>query len=360
MQIHQVLVAASPGDASTNSAIELRDLLRQVGPSEVFARYIHPDVADEIRRLDDYDRLRSSTNSANDLLLFHMSIGEPKVFSFIRERPERLVLIYHNISPAAPFMPYDPEFAGLLEEGRRELAALRDQTVLALADSQYNADELTALGYRDVRVARLIIDVDRLRAIEPDPEVESWLDRIEGPVLLFVGQLLPHKRPDLLLKAFHVLVTYHLPTAHLLLVGAANRAPGYALALEMFRKELNLGAASFRGAVSLESWAAHFRRADAYVTASEHEGFLVPIVESFAFDKPVIARAHAAIPETLGGAGLLLPPEEDATLLAEAMAEVLTDDVLRKELVERGRDRLEVFDADRARAAVLEHLLSVV
>ena len=359
MQIHQVLVTASPGDASTNSAIELRDLLRQVGPSEVFARYIHPDVADEIRRLDDYDRVRSSTNSASDLLLFHMSIGEPTVFSFIRERPERLVLIYHNISPAAPFMPYDPAFAGLLEEGRRELAALRDQAVLALADSQYNADELTALGYRDVRVARLIIDVDRLRAIEPDPEVEAWLDEIEGPVLLFVGQLLPHKRPDLLLKAFHVLVTYHLPSAHLLLVGT-NRLPGYAQALERFREELNLGAASFRGALSLEKWAAHFRRADAFVTASEHEGFLVPIVESFAFDKPVIARAHAAIPETLGGAGLLLPPEEDATLLAEAMAEVLTDDVLRKELVERGRDRLEAFDADRARAAVLEHLLSVV
>ena len=359
MQIHQVLVTASPGDASTNSALELRDLLRQVGPSEVFARYIHPDVADEIRRLDDYDRLRSSTNSANDLLLFHMSIGEPKVFSFIRERPERLVLIYHNISPAAPFMPYDPGFAGLLEEGRRELAALRDRTVLALADSQYNADELIALGYRDVRVARLIIDVDRLCAIEPDPEVESWLDRIEGPVLLFVGQLLPHKRPDLLLKAFHVLVTYHLPAAHLLLVGT-NRLPGYAQALETFREELNLGAASFRGSLSLPAWAAHFRRADAFVTASEHEGFLVPIVESFAFEKPIVARAHAAIPETLGAAGLLLPPAEDATLLAEAMAEVLTDEILRKDLVERGRDRLHVFDADVARAAVLEHLLSVV
>ncbi|HUP85261.1 MAG TPA: glycosyltransferase family 4 protein [Acidimicrobiales bacterium] len=359
MQIHQVLVTASPGDASTNSALELRDLLRQVGPSEVFARYIHPEVADEVRRLDDYDRLRSSSHSANDLLLFHMSIGEPKVFSFISERPERLVLIYHNISPAAPFMPYDPAFAGLLEEGRRELAALRDRTVLAVADSQYNADELIALGYRDVRVARLIIDVDRLCAIEPDPEVTAWLDRIEGPVALFVGQLLPHKRPDLLLKAFHVLVTYHLPTAHLLLVGT-NRLPGYSQALELFRQELNLGAASFRGALSMEAWAAHFRRADAFVTASEHEGFLVPLVESFAFGKPIVARAHAAIPETMGDAGLLLPPDEDPILMAEAMAEVLTNDVLRKDLVERGRDRLEVFDAERARAAILGLLLEVV
>jgi glycosyltransferase involved in cell wall biosynthesis len=358
MQIHQVLVTASPGDAITNSALELRKLLRQVGPSEVFARYIHPDLADEVRRLDDYDRHRANW-TPNDLLLFHASIGEPHVYSFISERPERLVLVYHNISPAAPFLPYDPAFAGLLEAGRQELAALRDRAVLALADSQFNADELVELGYRDVRVARLIIDVDRLRQIEPDPQMVKWLDRIEGPVLLFVGQLLPHKRPDLLLKAFHVLVTYLVPDAHLLMVGT-NRLPGYAEALELFRRELNLGAASFRGSLSDPAWAAHFRRADLFVTASEHEGFLVPLIESFAFDVPTIARAHAAIPETMGDAGVLLPPEDDPILMAEAMAEVLGDPALRASLVARGRKRLEVFDPDVARAALLDHLLSVV
>ena len=110
----------------------------------------------------------------------------------------------------------------------------------------------------------------------------------------------------------------------------------------------------------MASWAAHFRSADVLVTASEHEGFLVPLVEAFAFEKPTIARAHAAIPETMGDAGLLLPPEEDPILLAEAMVEVATDVKLSNSLVERGRARLKVFDPDRARATVLEHLLSVV
>ncbi len=357
MQIHQVLVTASPGDAITNSALELRALLRRVGASEVFARYIHPDLAGDVQLLDNYGR-RDHRSGKDDLLLFHASIGEPKVFNFICERPERIVLVYHNISPAAPFLPYDPAFAGLLEAGRQELAALRDRVVLALADSQFNADELLALGYRDVRVSRLIIDVDRLRRLEPDPQTTAWLEEIEGPVLLFVGQLLPHKRPDLLLKAFHVLVTYLVPSAHLLLVGA-NRLPGYAQALEQFRRELNLGAASFRGGLPLDAWAAHYRRADAFVTASEHEGFLVPIVEAMAFGVPVVARAHAAIPETLGGAGVLLPSEEDPVLMAEALAEVLTNQPLRTELIARGDRRLEDFDPDRARTAMLDHLLSV-
>lgn len=357
MQIHQVLVTASPGDAITNSALEVRDLLRQIGPSEVFARYIHPDLQEEVRRLDDYSRHRTDW-SPSDLLLFHASIGEPQVFSFISERPERLVLLYHNISPSAPFLPYDPSFAGLLEAGRRELEELRDRAVLALADSTFNANELRALGYRDVRVTPLIIDTHRLVALEPDPETVAWLARIEGPVFLFVGQLLPHKRPDLLLKAFHVLVTYLLPDAHLLLVGT-NRLPGYADALETFRRELNLGAASFRGSLSLPAWAAHFRRADAFVTASEHEGFLVPLIESFAFGVPTIARAHGAIPETMGGAGILLPPDDDPLLLAEAMAELVTNSELRRTLVERGTERLRAFDPDLARKSFLEHLLSV-
>jgi glycosyltransferase involved in cell wall biosynthesis len=358
MEIHQVLVTATPGDAITNSALELRDLLRNLGDSHVFARYIHPDVADEIVPLREYD-MRRATHHHDDVILFHASIGEPNVYSFISERPERIVLVYHNISPSKPFLPYDPEFAGLLEAGRQELAALKGRVVLALADSQYNADELLSLGYRDVRVSRLIIDIDRMRAIEPDPQVTAWLDEIEGPVLLFVGQILPHKRPDLLLKAFHVLVTYLRPEAHLLLVGT-NRLPAYAHALEEFRRELNLGAASFRGSLGDAAWAAHYRRADAFVTASEHEGFLVPVVESMAFDVPLVARSHAAIPETVGDAGILLPPDDDPVLMAEAIAEVLENGALRAELVRRGHERLDAFHPEKARAEVLEHLLSVL
>ena len=48
MQIHQVLVSVSPGDGITQHAFELRSLLRQIGPSEIFARNIHPGIAVEV------------------------------------------------------------------------------------------------------------------------------------------------------------------------------------------------------------------------------------------------------------------------------------------------------------------------
>jgi glycosyltransferase involved in cell wall biosynthesis len=358
MEIHQILVSASPGDAVTNAALGTRELLRRVGPSEIFARYIHEGLAGDVLSLEDYER-RPTAAGAGNLLIYHASIGEPAVLSFLLERRERLVLVYHNITPPEYFVTIDPDFAELLAGGRLELAALRPRVHLALAVSAYNARELEALGYRDVRLSPLVIDVESLRSLKPDARAIAVLeDCLDGPLVLFVGQLLPHKRPDLLLQAYHVLVTYLRPEAHLALVGPSP-ADGYRETLEAFGRELNLTRAWLAGRVTPAELAAYFRAASVFVTLSEHEGVCVPLLEAMAFDLPVVARDFAAVPETLGGAGLLLPSNDDPLLIAEALAQLLTDEGLRKELVEAGTRRLADFDPDAARAAFLTHLSDV-
>ncbi|HZI39325.1 MAG TPA: glycosyltransferase [Acidimicrobiia bacterium] len=359
MHIDQVLVSASVGDAITNAAFELRALLRKLGPSEIYARYYDPVLHGEVLPLDSYEH-RPDGRPDLDIICFHASIGEPEVRAFLRERTERIVLVYHNISPASTFRDHDPAFAALLEAGRDELVELAPRTGLALADSEFNAAELRDLGYRDVRVSPLVLRYDQLLATEPDELMAHHLrSRVEGPLVLFVGQLLPHKRPDLLIEAYHILVTYLVPDANLMLVGA-GRLPAYHRALDHFVFELNLPKASIVGSVSDAELAAFYRRADLFVTASEHEGFCVPLVEAMAFDVPIVARAHGAIPETLDGAGILLPPEEDPKLLAEAMAEVLETPALADGLRARARRRLADFAPDRARALFLSHLQEFV
>ena len=101
------------------------------------------------------------------------------------------------------------------------------------------------------------------------------------------------------------------------------------------------------------------RSATAFVTASEHEGVCVPLLEAMAFDRPVIARDFGAIAETMDGAGVLLPADGDALLMAEALAEVATSPALTEELVARGRRRIAAVDPDAARAAFLDVLLEV-
>ncbi|GAC1366979.1 MAG: glycosyltransferase family 4 protein [Actinomycetota bacterium] len=355
MRIHQVLVAAAPGDAITNAALETQELLVGTGmPSHLFARYIDPALSGRVKALDEFPAVAGGHEDT--VILYHGSIGEASVTRFLQGRPERLVIVYHNMSPAKPFAPYDPGFATLLDQGRRELRSLRERTVLALADSAFNAADLEALGFHDVAVSPLIIEPRRLLTVVPHPETVRWQRAIEGKVLLFVGQLLPHKQPHVLLQAFHVLVTYLLPEAHLFLIGAP-RLPRYKEALQTYIEELNLTHCGIiRSPVSQEELAAYYRRADAFVTLSEHEGFCVPLIEAMAFGKPIVARGTAAIPETVGDAALLIGEQDGTLVAAEAMYEILTNEPLRADLVARGHRRVEHYSPDRSRALLLEHL----
>jgi glycosyltransferase involved in cell wall biosynthesis len=352
------VVGAAAGDAITTSALALRAQLRALGPSDIYARYFDPGLAGEVQPLSAFASRRHA--DPDDVIVFHMSIGDPDVLAFLEERPERVVLVYHNISPSEPFRAFDPRFADLLASGRRSLTALRSRCVAAVADSTYNAAELTELGFGDVAVMPLLIDPARLRRLTPDGPTAHHLDTVvDGPVVLFVGQVLPHKRPDLLLEAYHALVTYLRPDAHLILVGA-GRVPRYQAVVQAFAHELNLSRAWLTGAVSDEQLAAFYRRADVFVSASDHEGFGVPLLEAMAFGVPVVARATAAVPETVAEGGLLVPPDASPLVLTEAVAAVFDDPAVRAALVEGGRRRLDRIDMEADAVSALAILRAIV
>lgn len=356
--IHQVIVGAGPGDAVTGAALEFRALLRQAGPSDIYAQYIHPALDGDVLPLAAYSRPGAGRGQ---LLIYHSSIGDPAVNSFLRAGREDLVLVYHNITPAAWYADHDPAFARLLALGRDELTVLRPRCRLALAVSAYNAAELTALDYPDVRVSPLVVDTGRLLGVEPDPTITHRLaEEAGGPTILFVGQVLPHKRPDLLLQAYHLLVTEIIPEANLALIGSQTALPRYARLIHRLAEELNLSRAWLPGAVSPAELAAYYRGSRLFVTLSEHEGFCLPLVEAMACALPVLARACAAIPDTMGGVPLVLAAAEGPELIAEAMAALLEDEPLRKRCAEAGLERIRAFDPDRARAIFVEHLLRVV
>ena len=359
-RIDQLVVSAVPGDAITTAALELQPLLAQLGPSGLYARYIHPEMEGRFE-FPEARAGRGSTAPDRDVIVYHASIGEPTLRQLLLEGPEQLVVSYHNISPAEAFRPYNAEFAERLETGRQELAALAGRAALALANSAYSAAELTAAGYGRVGVAPLLPDWGRLLGLVPPPEVQHPVDTFaEGPVVLFVGQLLPHTRPDLVVQTAHVLTTYLRWDARVVLVGAP-RLSRYERTVRAAVAELNLEhQVELTGAVSDSELAAWYRRADVFFSASEHEGLGVPLIEAMAFEVPVVARALAAVPETVGEAALLLPAEASCVLAAEALNRVLDDARLRAEMTRRGRDRLAAFDPAGSRAAFRDRVLEAV
>ena len=118
-------------------------------------------------------------------LIFHASNGCAPLFRELDAVEDRIVLWYHNISPADLMAPFAPDIASDLIRGRWELEQVRDRTVLAIADSEFNAAELRALGYRDVHVIPPLPNVGRLLDTPPDPTIERRLARhaIDRPVV---------------------------------------------------------------------------------------------------------------------------------------------------------------------------------
>ena len=119
---------------------------------------------------------------------------------------------------------------------------------------------------------------------------------------------------------------------------ASPTPPAYRDALARLAAAAGVGdAVHFHEGVSAEDLAALYRTADVFVSASAHEGFCVPVVEAMRFGVPVVARAAGAVPETAGGAAVLVPGDSASTL-AVAVHRVLADPALADRL-SGGRSR---------------------
>jgi len=77
-----------------------------------------------------------------------------------------------------------------------------------------------------------------------------------------------------------------------------------------------------------------------------YAGFGMPVVEAFASGCPVIASNYAALPEIIGDAGCFVDPL-DPSDIAEAIENVLSDNKLREDLIEKGLQRVKkLFSPD--------------
>lgn len=344
MRIDQIVIGASVGDAVTESARLLqRTLAPRVGGG-LYALHREDRLAREVERMERFPAAR--TRSKDDVIVYHASIGDDRFTDFLAHRPERVIVVYHNITPARFFREFDSEFATLLETGRRSLPGLLDRCDAVIAHSEFSAQEIRSLGRNDVIVSPPALNIGRLRPDRSSGFDDTIAARVPGRMLLAVGQVLPHKRPDLLAAAHHYLVTNVDPTATLVIAGPM-RNRRYADAFQRFVRWLRLDRVVWMtGHIDDHQLASLYQRADVLLTASEHEGFCVPVAEAFHFGVPVIARGFGAIPETVGDGGLVLPASTGVVEFVEAIGRVVTDGELHAQLAARSRARRAAFSSE--------------
>jgi len=332
-RIDQVLAGFAEGDAISNEATILQDIFRRWGKeSEIYVdvRHVSPVLREQSRPLESY------TGGRDDVLIHHYGIASPAVDTFLKA-PGRKVLIYHNITPTHFYRGFDDGIARQLEQARAGLRTVLSAADAIWADSEFNASELRELGTYNIKVLPLLFSIAHFN-LPPDPAISR---KFRAPMknLLFVGRVAPNKRIEDLIQAFawyHRLINRQ---SRLVIVGSERSTPRYYLMLAMLASDLKLQNVCFERFASPQGLTAYYEMADVFVTASEHEGYCLPLVEAMHKGVPVIARRGGGIPEALGGAGVMyedLGPGE----LAQLIHLVLTDKRTRRDVLESQRRRM--------------------
>jgi glycosyltransferase involved in cell wall biosynthesis len=344
---HQFNPVIAYGDAIGNDCLELQRVFWSSGiRSELFAWEAKPEVRALVR---DYHEL-ASVQRRDGLLLVHHSIGNDSVPE-IAGLPIRKAVVYHNITPASYFVGLNEELMRYAEVGREQLKLLAKTAEFGIADSEYNRRELEGAGLANTAVVPPLVDWEDFDR-PPDPDVARRLSD-ERTTILAVGQILPHKAVHDVVAAF---ARYRESdrTAHLYLVGPTAMSGGY---LDRVRGEIRRlgldGAVTLTGGVTVEQLVAFYRGATAFLTLSEHEGFCVPLLEAMRSDLPVVAKG---LGDRRGG-GILIENKTPEAVAAQ-LERVVRDQALRKDLIERGRRRVEAFSrshvADRLKLALAQ------
>jgi glycosyltransferase involved in cell wall biosynthesis len=321
--VHQLLPAASPNDAVTNQAFAWRDLLRDWGHDGlIVAEHVHPDVSTEVLRLD---KVRKELSNGKVVLRYSIF---SKTADVALADPGRVALVYHNITPGKYLRQYNEAVADLCDQGRQALNAFRTSPAVLVADSSFNAADLREAGLGEAEVIPLLLDV---------PARMPRNGRSGDPIVLTVGRIVPSKRIEDVIKAFTLYQRHRAPEASLAIVGSHVGFENYRLAHDRLVERVGAERVFFTGPISQEARDAWYRRAHAYVSLSVHEGFCAPLIEALSHGTPVVAREAGAMPETLGGAGLVLNGD-DLPLVAEGLHEVISSEETR-EAFARAADR---------------------
>jgi len=337
--IHHFVPVLHRGDAVGRHTLRLRDASRARGfPSEIYVDTIDPETALDTAPVLSY----ASAAERGDVVVYQFATASAMA-PWLAGRSETLVVNYHNITPPDLMAPWDNHLALGQLRAQGDLRLLAPRTRLAVADSAYNQAHLVAAGFTSTAVIPPSAALDAAVTSVTD----RWDPPQRGARWLAVGRVSPNKALEGTIAALAVARAHRDPAATLLIIGKPA-TDSYVAALHRYVAELGLAdAVTFAGHARDDTVASAYAAADVLVVTSEHEGFCVPVVEAMNAGLPVVAFDRGAVPEVLGGSGVLVA-DKDPYALAAAIADLLADAPRRAALREAGRRQLAALDPESA------------
>lgn len=337
-RVIQFVSSLNYGDAVGNEVVAFKKALAESGyVTEIFAETIHTkvpaDAAKSAKYIPELDK--------DDIVIYHFS-SQCGLFDVVKKLKCRVILRYHNITPPRFFADYDHNAEQATTIGLKQVAELVKYVDLCLPVSEFNKQDLIAMGYTcPMKVIPILI---RFSDYERKPNknvVEKYTD---GKVnILFVGRMAPNKKVEDVIFCFAEYKRTYNKDARLFLVGSFNEDDKYYRFLCGHIKKLGVEDVIFPGHIAFDEILAYYTIADAFLCMSEHEGFCVPLVEAMYFHVPIIAYGSTAIPSTLGGSGVLME-RKDTQSVGKSIERLILDKEYRDDIIHGQDKRLKDFD----------------
>ena len=350
MRIAQVVPAMWMGDAVGNNCRAINNILLEAGyDSEIYAEMIDERLPkNEVRPMSTLKKLGD-----NDVFLYHLATA------FGRDLTQyggMRVFQYHNMTPPAFFEGYSPEIVNACNTSLQEARSMRGVPDLCWADSEFNKQDLLAMDYTcPIHVTPILVPFDDYRK-PADPEVVRRYDD-DYVNFLFVGRVVPNKAFEDVIRTFAWYQRHINSKCRLFLVGNTSLEV-YVNRLKRYIRLLDVQNVIFPGHISFNAILAYYRVADVFLCMSQHEGFCVPLLEAMFFHIPIIARSIAAIPYTLGDAGILMP-DNDPVAAAMMVDRIVTDKPFRERLIASQDRRLQYFSTENIKNIILKEIAAL-
>jgi glycosyltransferase involved in cell wall biosynthesis len=174
---------------------------------------------------------------------------------------------------------------------------------------------------------------------------------------VFIGALNPRKNLVNLFKAFDIFKAKVPSNTKLLVVGEKmwwNKEIKATFEKMKFQDEV-----VFTGRLNPETLKNVIGSAIALTYVSYFEGFGIPIIEAFRMGTPVITSSVTSMPEIANDAAILVDPF-NAQQIANAMAEIISNNNLRESLIEKGKIRSQLFSWDKTAENLWKSLEKII
>ncbi len=338
MGIIQVLDALDFGDGVSNDVIHLHEMLDELRvKNRIYSKWWNERVAHYTNDIEQF------VPDAGDTVIYHFS-GKSHILDLVQSYPCQVIIRYHNITPPEFFRESNPQGYASCIEGLDQIRSLARKDYRFWPDSSFNGDDLISYGTEPERVSVLPIfmDLERLANVETDLQMSVRM-KSELPYILFVGRVAPNKCFEDLLDTFECYYRFCNRNMRLILVGNDACDSVYTEAIRAKLEGLSCREnVVFTGKVTDTQLYTYYQNAQAFLCMSEHEGFCIPLLEAMCFDLPVLAYAACAVPDIMGGSGVLLY-RKDPVLAADLLHELLSDKNLREEILEKQRRHIVSF-----------------